>query len=87
MLSKIEQGDYFMIIKHQLPFSVPDPDLDIKGGGLSSRPLVKGGPVSQKQFWALQASFWSKNKGGAGPSPRSAASFSPRNHGCYKNAK
>ena len=46
-----------------------DPDLEIRGGGWSSRPLDKGGgPVSKKRiFSALRASVWSKNKGLAEP--------------------
>ena len=47
---------------------MPDPDLEIRGGG-SSIPLDKGGRWSPPQnFLALRASFWSKNKGG--PAPR-----------------
>ena len=46
----------------------PDPSLEIREGGWwSSRPLDKGrgGAVSPQKFvLALQASFWSKNKGG-----------------------
>ena len=54
--------------------SVADPDLQIAGGGRSSRPWNKGGgSVSKKFFSALRASFWSKNKGG-GPPPRAAGS-------------
>ena len=47
---------------------MPDPDLEIRGGG-SFTPLDKGGgAVSQKTFFALlRASFWSKNKGGGLP--------------------
>ena len=52
------------------------PDLDMRGGGWSSRPLDKGGGGGwtglQKRFWALRASVLSKNKGGPGPSPGSA---------------
>ena len=47
---------------------MPDPDLEIRGGGGSSRPLDKGGRSPPKHFLALRASFWSKNKGG--PAPR-----------------
>ena len=44
--------------------AVPDPDLDIRGAR-SSRPLDKtGAPVSKKNFLALRASVWSKNKWG-----------------------
>ena len=55
-----------------------DPDREMRcggggavgGGEQSSRPLEKGGgPVSKKFFSVLQASVWSKNKGGAGPLP------------------
>ena len=51
--------------------AVPDPDLEIRGGGGSSRPLDKGegGVVLAKNFSALRASVWSTNKGGAPPGP------------------
>ena len=42
--------------------AVPDPDLEIKGGG-----GVGVGAVSPKKFSALRASVWSKNKGGTSP--------------------
>ena len=42
--------------------AVPYPDLEIKGGG-----GVGVGAVSQKNFSALRASVWSKNKGGTSP--------------------
>ena len=46
--------------------SVPDPDLEIRGRGRSSRPFDKVG--GQKRFFsALQASVWSKSKGRPGP--------------------
>ena len=41
----------------------------VAGGGGSSRPLDKGGLVSQKIFSALPASVWSKNKRGSPPGP------------------
>ena len=41
-----------------MSFTVADPDLQIRGGGK---------PVSKQFFSALRPSFWSKNKGGAGP--------------------
>ena len=41
--------------------TVPDPDLEVRGGG---------GSLRKKIFSALQASVWSKNKEGGGP-PRS----------------
>ena len=63
---------------------MPFPDLEIRGGGWSSRPLDKGeGPSPKKLFSALRASGWSKNKvGGRGtgppdPSPGSATDISP----------
>ena len=51
---------------------VPDPDLEIRGGPWSSRPLQKGGGrggglVSKKIFLALRASVWFKNRGGVAP--------------------
>ena len=53
-----------------------DPNLQIRGDAWSSRPWDKGGgAVSKKNFSALWASVWSKNKrGGRGmvPSPGSA---------------
>ena len=32
-------------------YAVPDPDLEMRGGVRSSRPLEKGGPVSKKSFF------------------------------------
>ena len=52
--------------------SVPDPNLEIRGGGIgrSSRPLDKGGgAVFQKFFFGPSGLIWSKNKGGPGPLP------------------
>ena len=48
------------------PKSVPDPDLEIKGGGGGGHPdpEIRGrSPVSKISFSALRASVWSKNKG------------------------
>ena len=47
---------------------MPDPDLEIGGGG------EDGGPVSKRNFLALRASVWSKNKGGGGHPGHSAGS-------------
>ena len=52
------------------------------GGGEGRYPdsEIRGGPGLKKIFLALWASFWSKNKGGAGPlglSPGSATAFNP----------
>ena len=49
---------------------MPDPDLEIRGGGGSSIPLDKGGRWSPPppKFFYPWGSFWSKNKGG--PAPR-----------------
>ena len=33
-----------------------------RGGGGHPGPEIRGGPVSNKNFPALQASFWSKNQ-------------------------
>ena len=48
--------------------TVPDPDLEIRGGGQSSRPLGKGGggggQSPENFFFALWASVWSKTNGG-----------------------
>ena len=59
---------------------MPDPDLEIRGGGGgSSRPLDKGGGRSPPpNFLALRASFWSKNKGG--PAPRVSPMDPPLYH-------
>ena len=46
---------------------MPDPDLEIRGGGGSSIPLDKEGRSPPQNFLALRASFWSKNKRGAPP--------------------
>ena len=58
---------------------MPNPDLEITGesggGGQSSRPLVKGDPVSpppQKNFfWHFGPQFGPKIRGPPGPSPGS----------------
>ena len=48
--------------------TVPDPDLEIKGRReRSCGPLDKGEAVFKKDFSALRASVWSKNKGGRPP--------------------
>ena len=45
-----------------------DPDLQIRGGGGGHPvPEIRGGQVN---FFGLQASFWSKNKGVGGRAPR-----------------
>ena len=51
--------------------TVPDRDLEIRGAPSHPDPLMGGGAVSKKFFFALWASVWSKNKGdpGLGPSP------------------
>ena len=47
---------------------VADPDLQIRGGPGHPDSEIRGrGPVSKIFFSALQASFWSKNKGGQAP--------------------
>ena len=63
---------------------MPDPDLEIRGGG-SSRPLDKGERVVEKKS-AFQASVWSKNKGGPGPFSGSGAVMTENNSGpiCFK---
>ena len=52
-------------------FTVPDADLEIKGGGgRSSRPLDKGGARSPlKIFSTPRGSVWFKNNGGGGTNP------------------
>ena len=50
--------------------TVPDPDLEIKGGTVIQTPRKGGGGGwSPKIFFALWASVWSKYNGGPG-SPR-----------------
>ena len=52
-------------LSSSLYYAVPDPDLEMGGGGGSSRPFDGGGGwFPKKIFLALQASVWSKNKGG-----------------------
>ena len=49
---------------------MPDPDLEIRKRGRSSRPLDKGrggGAGLQKFFSTLRALVWFKNKEGRGP--------------------
>ena len=52
-----------------------NPDLEIRGesggGGQSSRPLVKGDPVSPPIFWHFGPQFGTKIRGPPGPSPGS----------------
>ena len=55
---------------------MPNPDLEIRGesggGGQSSRPLVKGDPVSPKKFFShFGPQFGPKIRGLPGPSPGS----------------
>ena len=51
-----------LVLVFDISLSVPDPDLDIRGGR-SSRPWDKGeGAVSKNFFSALRTSVWSKNK-------------------------
>ena len=47
--------------------TVPDPDLEMRGEGRSSRPLDKGEAVSNKNVSVIRTSVWSKNKLGDGP--------------------
>ena len=45
--------------------TVVDPDRQLSGGGGHPHPEIReGGGSVKKIFWALQASVWSKNKGG-----------------------
>ena len=51
----------------RLAFAVADSGLQvIGGGGGHPEPEIRRGPGLQKKFLALQASVWSKNKGGKG---------------------
>ena len=45
-----------------------DPDLQMGGGGHPDTE-IRGGGSLKKNFLALWASVWSKNKGGPGPIP------------------
>ena len=59
-----------MVAYGEVRGAVPDPDLKIKeGGGRAGHqdPEIRRGRVSTKFFSALQASVWSKNKGGRAP--------------------
>ena len=65
---------YFRLTPPDFPYTVTDPDLQIRGRGGGGRgnpdPGIRGGGgVSEKFFSALWASFWSRNKGGAPPAP------------------
>ena len=63
------------ICSTEMPHTVADPDLQIRGGGGGKGghpdPEIRGeGGWSPKKFFsALQASVWSKNKGGGGRAP------------------
>ena len=61
---------------------MPDPDLEIRVGGRSSRPLDKGvGRRSpKKNFSALRASVWSKNKGWGGSATAPVSPTGPGTH-------
>ena len=65
--------------KNTFPYTLPDPDLEIRGSW-SSRPLDKGAPVSKQIFSAPWVSVWSKNKGGLAPRPL------PWIRQCYTNS-
>ena len=68
------------ICSTEMPHTVADPDLQIRGAGHPD-PEIRGeaGWSPKKFFSALQASVWSKNKGwwggGAGTSPRTATAI------------
>ena len=50
--------------------TVPDPDLEIIGGGVQILQTLRWGrgePVSQKNFSAFRVSVWSKNNGWPAP--------------------
>ena len=52
----------------EVPHTVVDPGLQIRGGGAGHPdPEIRGGDLQKDLFWALWASFWSKNKGGRPP--------------------
>ena len=57
---------------HLIITAVPDPDLEIRWGEGGAHPdpyIGGGGGVLPKNFSALWASVWSKNKGAAPPGP------------------
>ena len=56
--------------------SVPDPDLELRGGR-SSRPLDKGGGRSSKKFFSAFRASFGLTRGDPGPSPGSATVFPP----------
>ena len=56
--------------------AMADPDLQIRGGGGHPDPEITGGGLQKDFFFALRASFWSKNKGGPG-APRTPPLDSP----------
>ena len=61
---------------------MPDPDLEIREAR-SFRPLDIRGRSPKKIFPALQASFWSKNKGGGGVRAPLAPSLDPLLEGMH----
>ena len=50
-------------------------DLEIRRAPSHPDPLMVGGAVSKKIFFALRASVWSKNKEGPGPGPSPISVF------------
>ena len=67
--SKIWMKQFSMELWHDIP--VPGPDLEIRGGDGHPDPYIRGEgrPVSKKNFSALRAPVWSKNKGGGDLDP------------------
>ena len=59
-----------MIAKREI--TVPDPDVP--------NPEIREGAVSKTSFPPLQASFWSKNKGWGGGTPRAPPLYPPLNY-------
>ena len=55
------------ICSTEVPPTMADPDLQIRGRGPVIRPWDKGGQSPKIFFSALRASVWSKNKGGPEP--------------------
>ena len=90
---------FSMELWHDIP--VPGPDLEIRGGDGHPDPYIRGEgrPVSKKNFSALRAPVWSKNKGGGGgdldPPPHTLGKQNkqakevywpnrfPKTYGCY----
>ena len=63
---KVEQMNF---VTHLIITALPDPDLEIRWGGRSSRPLDKGGRSPKNFFSPFGTQFGLKIKGGWAPGP------------------